>query len=178
MRDSCTEPGPQRCRRGTIKRREQRSVSVTNDARRSGADLYGARSTTCILTKKISPTKNVFIVLKSGVATVYTLLKWLVGARGFEPPASWSRTRRSTRLSHAPTLVNHFSLSGDGFSYNKFAPELDLPQLQPNMPSLGSIFIKCCPTRDVRCKNNLIQCKAKRFWFSGYRRLNRRCRSH
>ena len=27
----------------------------------------------------------------------------LVGASGFEPPASWSRTRRSTRLSHAPT---------------------------------------------------------------------------
>src|SRR5207249_310708 len=30
------------------------------------------------------------------------LLKELVGASGFEPPASWSRTRRSTRLSHAP----------------------------------------------------------------------------
>src|SRR3984957_5123364 len=29
-------------------------------------------------------------------------LKELVGASGFEPPASWSRTRRSTRLSHAP----------------------------------------------------------------------------
>src|SRR5439155_7875803 len=29
--------------------------------------------------------------------------RYLVGASGFEPPASWSRTRRSTRLSHAPT---------------------------------------------------------------------------
>src|SRR3990172_9914485 len=28
----------------------------------------------------------------------------LVGARGFEPPTPWSRTRCSTRLSHAPTL--------------------------------------------------------------------------
>src|SRR5579864_4715858 len=28
----------------------------------------------------------------------------MVGARGFEPPASWSRTRRSTRLSHAPRI--------------------------------------------------------------------------
>jgi hypothetical protein len=27
----------------------------------------------------------------------------LVGARGFEPPTSRSRTERSTRLSHAPT---------------------------------------------------------------------------
>src|SRR5882724_7010941 len=31
------------------------------------------------------------------------LLKVLVGARGFEPPTPWSRTRCSTRLSHAPT---------------------------------------------------------------------------
>ncbi len=29
----------------------------------------------------------------------------LVGARGFEPPASASRTLRSTRLSHAPSKV-------------------------------------------------------------------------
>ncbi len=26
----------------------------------------------------------------------------LVGVRGFEPPASWSRTKRSTKLSHTP----------------------------------------------------------------------------
>src|SRR5258707_8275698 len=30
----------------------------------------------------------------------------LVGASGFEPPASWSRTRRSTRLSHAPNSLS------------------------------------------------------------------------
>jgi hypothetical protein len=30
-------------------------------------------------------------------------LKRMVGARGFEPPTPWSRTRCSTRLSHAPT---------------------------------------------------------------------------
>ena len=34
--------------------------------------------------------------------TACKLLRNLVGASGFEPPASWSRTRRSTRLSHAP----------------------------------------------------------------------------
>ena len=27
----------------------------------------------------------------------------MVGAAGFEPTTSWSRTRRSTKLSHAPT---------------------------------------------------------------------------
>ena len=37
-------------------------------------------------------------------ATTCKLLKELVGASGFEPPASWSRTRRSTRLSHAPIM--------------------------------------------------------------------------
>ena len=37
-------------------------------------------------------------------STACELLKDLVGASGFEPPASWSRTRRSTRLSHAPIL--------------------------------------------------------------------------
>ena len=26
----------------------------------------------------------------------------MVGVRGFEPPASWSRTKRSTELSHTP----------------------------------------------------------------------------
>src|SRR5262245_46905734 len=29
----------------------------------------------------------------------------MVGARGFEPPTPWSRTRCSTRLSHAPTSL-------------------------------------------------------------------------
>jgi hypothetical protein len=28
----------------------------------------------------------------------------LIGARGFEPPTSWSRTKRATRLRYAPTL--------------------------------------------------------------------------
>ena len=34
----------------------------------------------------------------------------MVGARGFEPPASASRTLRSTRLSHAPRYVLSFEL--------------------------------------------------------------------
>jgi integrase len=39
------------------------------------------------------------------------LLRDLVGASGFEPPASWSRTRRSTRLSHAPTAGGKYRAS-------------------------------------------------------------------
>ncbi len=30
-------------------------------------------------------------------------MKQMVGARGFEPPAPWSRTRCATRLRYAPT---------------------------------------------------------------------------
>jgi hypothetical protein len=61
----------------------------------------------------------------------------LVGVRGFEPPASASRTQRSTRLSHTPmpmiitaenmVLINGASLS-DTPSGNKF---FRLPGLLP-----------------------------------------------
>jgi hypothetical protein len=38
----------------------------------------------------------------------------LVGVRGFEPPASWSRTKRSTKLSHTPFLKNILYYNADG----------------------------------------------------------------
>lgn len=31
----------------------------------------------------------------------------MVGARGFEPPTSWTQTRRATRLRYAPTHLIH-----------------------------------------------------------------------
>src|SRR4029453_6999194 len=34
-----------------------------------------------------------------------------VGARGFEPPTSWSQTTRSTKLSYAPKSLNFNCLS-------------------------------------------------------------------
>lgn len=34
-------------------------------------------------------------------------LRIMVGVRGFEPPASWSRTKHSTKLSHTPINI-HF----------------------------------------------------------------------
>ena len=30
----------------------------------------------------------------------------MVGVRGFEPPASWSRTKHSTKLSHTPKRIS------------------------------------------------------------------------
>jgi hypothetical protein len=35
-----------------------------------------------------------------------------IGARGFEPPTSWSQTTRSTKLSYAPNRVNYYHDSG------------------------------------------------------------------
>jgi hypothetical protein len=39
----------------------------------------------------------------------------MVGMTGFEPAASWSRTRRSTKLSHIPTrmLYNNKKSAGN-----------------------------------------------------------------
>ena len=34
-----------------------------------------------------------------------------VGLVGFEPTASWSRTRRSTKLSHSPNWISHASMA-------------------------------------------------------------------
>ena len=43
--------------------------------------------------------------IKKGPRYITRPLKLLVGARGFEPPASCSRSRRSTGLSHAPFAI-------------------------------------------------------------------------
>ena len=47
----------------------------------------------------------------------------MVGARGFEPPTPWSRTRCSTRLSHAPSL-NQRQAAGERNSAQDFNSEL------------------------------------------------------
>jgi hypothetical protein len=54
------------------------------------------------------PTDKILEAFFGPAVNTCKLLKDLVGASGFEPPASWSRTRRSTRLSHAP---NAFSVA-------------------------------------------------------------------
>jgi hypothetical protein len=36
--------------------------------------------------------------------------RWVVGAAGFEPATSWSQTKRSTKLSYAPTSRRRSSL--------------------------------------------------------------------
>ena len=43
----------------------------------------------------------------------------MVGAVGFEPTTSWSRTKRATKLRYAPTYLNikHFRLDSSGGYY-------------------------------------------------------------
>ena len=37
----------------------------------------------------------------------YTCILVYIGVTGFEPAASWSQTRRSTKLSHTPKHITH-----------------------------------------------------------------------
>jgi hypothetical protein len=69
------------------------------------------------------------------------------GARGFEPPTSWSRTKRSTRLSHAP-LLKLVNLRGNliyKIIYTRFsrisqnAPSHYYPYRWRNVPETGPL---------------------------------------
>ena len=54
----------------------------------------------------VTTTRKPFAMLAEG------LLSRQVGATGFEPAASWSRTKRSTRLSYAPAYLQNSEFSG------------------------------------------------------------------
>ena len=43
------------------------------------------------------------VILKAAVKGRPMRISSLVGAGGFEPPTSWSRTKRATKLRYAPT---------------------------------------------------------------------------
>ena len=45
--------------------------------------------------------KNHFFKVGALIKASYAAF-WIVGVTGFEPATSWSRTRRSTKLSHTP----------------------------------------------------------------------------
>src|SRR4029453_12699217 len=65
----------------------------------------------------------------------------MVGARGFEPPTPWSRTRCSTRLSHAPTS----SLCG---SMLHFRPAV--PGVPPQQGHEAALLAPFAPPTAVR----------------------------
>ncbi len=77
----------------------------------------------------------------------------LVGARGFEPPTSASRRRRSTRLSHAPILFS-------GPSGPKKPPGIRGPPFQDLRGILKGIFVPLphFPARRRQCM------QLPRFW--------------
>jgi hypothetical protein len=62
-------------------------------------------------------------------------LKTMVGMTGFEPATSWSRTKRSTKLSHIPN-ISHFNLGNHTCQQKKrdrgrFFDTLELSPLDP-----------------------------------------------
>jgi hypothetical protein len=59
------------------------------------------------------------------------LLKELVGASGFEPPTSWSRTRRSTRLSHAPKIQLYHARCPFFRALSDLTALMTFPKLRP-----------------------------------------------
>ena len=62
----------------------------------------------------------------------------LVGARGFEPPTSRSRTERSTRLSHAPTSRR---IIGKGVGTVKLAILKVVSQFQVFLCATSATFV-------------------------------------
>jgi hypothetical protein len=62
----------------------------------------------------------------------------LVGARGFEPPTSRSRTERSTRLSHAPTTRRVYTGRFDGAMLIHVSTERADGVRMTGIPSLGT----------------------------------------
>jgi hypothetical protein len=70
------------------------------------AAVYGAFASLLRLELGCSRSGNINRTDKFFFAQKYRKEKQkLVGARGFEPPTPWSRTRCATRLRYAPTLV-------------------------------------------------------------------------
>ena len=63
--------------------------------------------------------------------TVMQRLRLLVGARGFEPPTPWSRTRCSTRLSHAPTRSNEDDRNRDAEGLKGQRARIPLKSIAP-----------------------------------------------
>ena len=85
----------------------------------------------------------------------------MVGVRRFELPASWSRTKRSTELSHTPqrfsiipllfsvvkTKIKKLAHFGKKVSENKTPPPADPDEGEYHSPSLKSNFISSAENR-------------------------------
>ena len=62
----------------------------------------------------------------------------MVGARGFEPPTPWSRTRCATRLRYAPNLLPRATQDAKGHALRCIVPEAAAEwMLVSGMQSMG-----------------------------------------
>src|SRR5207249_10254298 len=75
--------------------------------------------------------------------------KEMVGASGFEPPTSRSRTVRSTRLSHAPTRSAIWILGSDRGYVNGRARADSQKMIKRLMRLIWSPLFRCGP--ELRC---------------------------
>src|SRR5207248_11015174 len=55
----------------------------------------------------------------------------LIGLVGFEPTASWSRTRRSTKLSHSPKWIKHATMPNRRARYFAYVAA-DSKEIEPS----------------------------------------------
>ena len=67
-----------------------------------------------------------------------------IGLVGFEPTASWSRTRRSTKLSHSPKWNSHFGVLGRRASYFAYFSADSKEIERPVLPG-GGFCCFCSP---------------------------------
>src|SRR5215813_682227 len=98
------------------RRRGRASTSyrgAVGEARRRSTQCNTTTGLTSLLGGRADCAQIVLNEGRRGTAATYmpleiwlNFLRFLVGARGFEPPTPRSRTECSTRLSHAPTLCS------------------------------------------------------------------------
>ncbi len=74
----------------------------------------------------------------------------MVGARGFEPPTPWSRTRCSTRLSHAPTEKRSRFFGGTATDARRAPRPQNHRRLEDTIPGAE---LASNPTSTVRMMN-------------------------
>ena len=75
----------------------------TRCIRRPSALVFAALAPELIRDNKNRSFIPLLAIMKKARTNVLTF--FMVGVRGFEPPASWSRTKHSTKLSHTPKTI-------------------------------------------------------------------------
>ena len=103
-------------------------------------DMQRAHDFVCSLCKVVTPS-GIEPLLREWKSRVLTDRRrgHVVGMTGFEPAASWSQTKRSTKLSHIPMRCSYFII------FRCFCQALSSKRLSPLPPLTGWQGIKLTP---------------------------------